>query len=470
MTSSLHFTLVLSWLRMDTWFNKRQRYIIALLFYVNIVNIIFLFLRMSGVFMLRPVIVYEYVAIMALIAFRVPRIIIWLYFVVVLLTDVISQLSFTFLFTVPEFLKNLQFYLLYDFSLGHYLSLVLFIIFISLNYWTLKKLQLAEGAHRYAVLLFMFVFVASVYLIDVLNGKTLLNERKIVSWYNFNLGAALAREAYFYARDVASNSEPPQKMEPSITFQTFGSDTTGNQLLIIMESWGVPQNQDQWIAIQRAITSGSPWRAEFGTTNFDGGTVRSELRELLNVTGDYRYMLNADTAKKIPSIFRLKKSQGYTTSAIHSFSGKMFQRSTWWPNIGIDSVFFLEHVIDRKKLNKDDLNYSSPFPSLHDETAYQFIARPRNNEKTFTYFLTVNSHLPFHASGELPKIDQLDPQLSDEAENQIARIVQLVQFFVNEDNNWAKILIVGDHMPPFSNEFDRKYYSRDKVPYVVFSR
>lgn len=211
-----------------------------------------------------------------------------------------------------------------------------------------------------------------------------------------------------------------------------------------------------------------------GQTKFAGSTVNAELMQLLNSVGDYRYLLNPDSARKLHSIFDLKKKQGYSTSAIHSFSGKMFQRNIWWKNIGIESVFFLDEVVHKEKLTSSQMNYSTPFPSLNDEDAFLFISCVQDKKKKFSYFLTVNTHLPNRArvSNENLFIDWSDLQMSDDVQNQLNRIVELITFFAKEGEkeNWSKIFIVGDHMPPFSKEGDRNFYSKKEVPHLTLSR
>jgi hypothetical protein len=120
------------------------------------------------------------------------------------------------------------------------------------------------------------------------------------------------------------------------------------------------------------------------------------------------------------------------------------------------------------------LNYTSPFSSLHDEDAFTFINDLNVSGKKFGYFLSVNTHLPFNIKTPQGKflIHELDSRLSSEAMNQSQRIIDLLIFFINQSEKgyWSKILIVGDHMPPFSKEFDRHYYSRLEVPYLILSR
>jgi phosphoglycerol transferase MdoB-like AlkP superfamily enzyme len=278
--------------------------------------------------------------------------------------------------------------------------------------------------------------------------------------------------------DFAFEAKKPSRIARSVTYQTFAEDSVGNQLLILIESWGLPIDEGDRAKIttlisKRAYQSG--WSAQIGSTVFEGSTTSAELRELLSVSGNFRYLLNADSAKMMESIFSIKKKQGFTTMAVHSFSGRMFWRVGWWKNLGIDSVFFLEDVVKRKKLKVQSLNYSTPFASLNDEDSYSFITRVSapQSRKRFVYFLTENSHLPFR-QGKIKDtgISQFENKLSEEGNNQLARIQELLFFFMESklSKEWSKILIVGDHVPPFTNNADRHFYSPTCVPYLILTR
>ncbi len=451
---------------------KTISYILILFIWANSVNIAFLLFRLCGVVMLRPIIVYEYLLIPLLIAFRVPLTITYFCFIAVLLIDVISQISFIFLFSISEFLKNLQFYLLYDFSVTHYVMAVGFGIFIVAFFFALKRSSKPTRELSIVTISFTGLFFVSVYVIDSLSGKSLLNEKRIWSFYDFNLGAALTRDVFILVKDLGAPTSKVHVGNNSITSKTFKNDSTGNQLLIIMESWGFPNKQADWNKLKAIISSKDKlqeWKFDFGSTKFSGGTAHAELRELLDANGDYRYLVNPDSARSVRSIFNSKKKQGYSTFAIHSFSGKMFQRNIWWKNIGADSVFFMENVLRKKRLTSDELNYTTPFPSLNDEDAFLFIGPRNDHRKRFAYFLTVNTHLPFNSQTSNKQHVIFDSQLSDEAENQLDRIIELIKFFIEKGNaeHWSKILIVGDHMPPFSNEKDRNFYSKKEVPFLL---
>lgn len=251
-------------------------------------------------------------------------------------------------------------------------------------------------------------------------------------------------------------------------------------MLIIVESFGLIVDSSKRKVFQKSISSVFEkyyWKTNWGNIPFSGSTTNAELRELLNCFGDYRFFNRPNNAKKFQSIFQIKKKQGYHISAIHSFTGNMFERSTWWKNIGADDVYFKEDLQNSSNF-KIDLNFDTPFISVNDEDAFDFIQeKARIGGKHFTYILTENSHLPFKSIVKIPTLDNLfnidkEAVLSEEAKNQNKRITSfLIYIAKNLDScKFQKILIVGDHIPPFFKKNDRSFYCNDHVPYLILTK
>jgi len=180
----------------------------------------------------------------------------------------------------------------------------------------------------------------------------------------------------------------------SVTFETFKNDSLSNQMLILIESFGVLKNLNDQQKVENIISEvfkKNNWKIKWGYTLFEGSTTKAELRELLNRKGDYRYLIN----NNLKSIFNIKNRQGYKTIAAHSYNGSMFERNLWWKNIGINEFFFKESI-QQKNSYKLKLNTESPFHSIKDEETFDFLQKESKiNSKNFAYLLTVNTHLPF---------------------------------------------------------------------------
>jgi hypothetical protein len=59
--------------------------------------------------------------------------------------------------------------------------------------------------------------------------------------------------------------------------------------------------------------------------------------------------------------------------------------------------------------------------------------------------------------------------LSEEAKNQLIYIKNLLTIILQnlDTNKWQKVLIMGNHNPPYLNKNDRNFYSGKMVPYVL---
>lgn len=91
--------------------------------------------------------------------------------------------------------------------------------------------------------------------------------------------------------------------------------------------------------------------------------------------------------------------------------------------------------------------------------------------------LTENSHLPFKGNLNKPlfsNIFDIDSEinLSDEAKNQGKRISIFLEYVAShiESSRFQKIIIVGDHMPPFARKQDRLFYNNKFVPYCIITK
>jgi hypothetical protein len=81
--------------------------------------------------------------------------------------------------------------------------------------------------------------------------------------------------------------------------------------------------------------------------------------------------------------------------------------------------------------------------------------------KAFLYILTINTHLPFHTQTGM-----------SEFESQYQRIKQQFSFLADLLKNYPvdKLIIVGDHPPPFLTESERSHYSSKFVPALIIER
>ena len=82
-------------------------------------------------------------------------------------------------------------------------------------------------------------------------------------------------------------------------------------------------------------------------------------------------------------------------------------------------------------------------------------------KKAFLYILTINTHLPFHTQTGM-----------SELESQYQRIKQQFSSLANLLKKYPvnKLVIVGDHPPPFLTKSERSHYSSMFVPGQIIEK
>ena len=267
------------------------------------------------------------------------------------------------------------------------------------------------------------------------------------------------------------------KEEP-VVFKIFKEDSIGNQLVVLIESWGLINDSITQEALQDYLSAkvkNKGYQYKWGRSPFAGPTTSAALRQMVGVKGNYKYLLHHKTdTNNIISIFDYKNKQGYTTCGFHSFSENMFNRKIWWYNIGVQNEYFKESYIQDNGNKKIKIVEESPFPSVDDQDMFNYmLLKTKDHIKVFSYLLTENTHLPFKLNviENEPvlkfKIESLP--ISNEAQNQLKLIKNTVSSFIQklDTNRWNKIIIMGDHNPPYLDIRDRNYYSFKEVPYIL---
>jgi hypothetical protein len=429
----------------------------------------------------RPIIVYDYFLLFILFYFNCSSFLIWSSFVAILLIDLLSITSSIYLFTVDSFIQNLRFIGNYEFKVSQFVLLVILLISLIYIYRIIKTYRKSSYTHKsYAY--FILTALSIFFLLDTLNGSSPIEVKKYQGTLSkYNLAGSLILSYYHNFENILiadENSQPRKLQSESITFKTFKGDNRGSQLLVVVESFGLIQDTTVYKSFFSSIVSEfqkNNWKCAVGSTPFKGSTTSSELRELLNLSGDYRFFLNNKKSKNYRSIFDLKLNHGYQTIGVHSYRGQMFERDLWWKNIGIRSSYFMEDIL----LNKNyrlQLNYETPFTSCQDEDAFDFIQSKVGIQKVFGYLLCENSHLPFNGDFKNQEVSgyfrKSPNSLSNECINQLIRIKKFLGYVAKnlDKTKWNKVLIVGDHMPPYVRKTDRDFYSDEQVPYLLIEQ
>ncbi len=435
-------------------------------------------------FLPRSVFYYEYALVLGCLLFFKKPAYACMAFSFIFLLDLLNLFSSSYLFSIGEFLSNIKYASLFSLSLTHVLAFFAVLVYCAVIFYALKHYAPKIKSNRNGFLLGFLFFYALIFSIDICNGSSkIVTIEKVFRFTQKNVSSFLLKEYfYFFKQRLQDDKSVPvvlSKSEVSATQQHLMWDSSNKQLLIIMESWGLSKNVDFQTKFQKIISSWAVQhhlKPEWGQTRFRGSTTSAELRELMHVKGNYMYFLHHTSAAEFPSVFDKKKAAGYDTYGFHSFTGKMFARATWWHNIGLNHVFFRDEILTSKIGKIKQLDGNSPFPSLKDEEMFDFmVQQTKDIKKKFVYFLTVNTHLPFTQEiGDVPgeifaEISALP--ISDEAKNQMKRLAIELLYFISaiQPADWDDVLIVGDHIPPYLRDVDRKFFSAAFVPYLFLT-
>ncbi len=431
----------------------------------------------------RPLFVYEYFFVGCLMSFNVRSVWPWLVFVLFFLLDIATIFSKLYLFNLPDFLNTLKYFSNYTTSPNQIILLITVFLVLIGAFFLFKLIKTKIGSDKASLNFFVILFAAT-FALDNINGSSIfIGYHPALNFSKINFAGSPVKLLYNSLLNQSVDANVPilfPENKESITFKEFKADSANNQMLMIIESFGLINDSLKRKEFQKDISTvfeSKNWKASWGKTPFKGGTTHAELRELLNCVGDYRYFIKPQQAKNFKSIFQIKNQQGYHNLAIHSYKANMFERGSWWKNIGVNEVFFSEDVQSASNF-QSKLNYESPFISVNDEDAFNFIqSKTATTGKQFVYFLTENAHLPFKGKLNKPMFSKFfdidkEANLSQEAKNQSKRITNFLAYVAKhlDANKFQKLLIVGDHMPPFVKKNDRAFYNDQFVPYCIITR
>lgn len=248
--------------------------------------------------------------------------------------------------------------------------------------------------------------------------------------------------------------------------------TAQNLVIIIVESWGVPNNPVD-MAIDNAIWNPAQWTdkyaVESGITTYFGSTTNAELRELCGAWADH-LAFDFVEADCLPA--QLRKA-GFQTTAMHSFDPAFFDREQWYPQLGFDTIRFDQDLQDRGARFCDGV-----FAGACDHDVPRQIGatlRANSESRNFIYWLTLNAHLPISADRKLGtdfcKLGPLEWRHDFAVLCRSYTAIQTLETAITaeimrDDFPQSDILIVGDHMPPFFPRAIRTRFDTTSVPWI----
>ena len=445
---------------------NKSFYIILILLGINILLGAFNLLYLG-----RPIVYYEYLLIPLLFSISSR----YYYRVIVLLglvfSDLLISISKIYYFDTFNFLQKFSSIFISNFSLKIWLVVIASTLLIfSLIHLIIKKTVVASVASnkkdKKFGLLFFIVSFSIIFLFDSLFGSSSL-QFKPNGKFNANISQSIIRQyikdarVYFKKYLLVSKIESFKNIDNknSITYQYLLKDSSSKQALIILESWGLHNNLQKRMEQIKPILmlSNNGYTVQLDSSLFFGGTSQAEARELFNKSGEAYYSIIQHGFSDINGIAQQKKEAGYNTIALQSFSGFYSSGYHFRKAAGFNSIkdfsFFRQLA---------PTNYSNHYISVNDEAVFDYgFKKLSNQNKAFLYILTINTHLPFHTQTGM-----------SELESQYQRIKQQFSFLANLLKKYPlnKLVIVGDHPPPFLTEFERSQYATKYVPTLIIQK
>ena len=447
-------------------YTNKALYLLLIICSINLLFGAFYLLHLG-----RPVLYYEYLLIPLVFSFTRNYFFRFITIFGLLVSDLLISISKIYYFDTFNFLQKFSSIFISNFSLKFWIvvlvcfGFVFLLIHMLITKTIFRSIGTSKNEKKFGVLFLILCFTV-VYGIDSLFGSSSLKFKpngKVNINFSQSIVTLYLKDAKIYLKKYL----PVSKIEnfrninngESISYRYLLRDSSKKQALIILESWGLNNDvQDRMEQIRPIVLlNNSGYSVNLDSSLFFGGTSQAEVRELYNKSGEAYFSLIQHGFSDVKGIVQNKKIAGYNTVALQSFSGFYsngyhFRKSTGFNQIKEFSFF----------KNESATNYNNHYISVNDEAVFDYGFKQLSKEnKAFLYILTINSHLPFHTqSGK----SELESQYNRIKEQFAYLTVLLKQYPVD------KLVIVGDHPPPFLTESERSHYSSRFVPALIVER
>lgn len=406
--------------------------------------------------------------------------------------DLISVISTAYVFASFSDIINLLQYIRYANQMTIFV-LILGIIWVLLSFWLMKKifsyatgLKLVKEGQILFCLLAILLAVAGEVRLKSTDYETIKSniennvkyKADTSDWMVARVNPFFGSQTYFMYRSMYSGFKYAQsqmlksfdatspvaaKWPRLVASDAVDIEMDKRVILIVVESFGMPKDMNDFSLMYPSLNkfaSHIPSKA-VGSIWTQGVTITNEIRELCKIhllTPDPTYI--KDFSGCLP--YKMQQKGTKTVSLVVS-SGGMYKYNNWLKNAGFDESIFLE--------NAGDIGKSYSFPAGEDiKLMPRLKGLLKNNpENLFVYWMTSNSHFPYDKRDTMgstyPCSDKQSEQLCNYLKIHNKFFDALYEVIKDEKN--LKIVITGDHMPPFLQRKDQAYFEYEFVPGVV---
>lgn len=449
----------------------------------------------------RPIIYYEYAILPFVLLLANKHSYRTIILIGLILLDLVYNLSHLYYFDLFNYIEKIPYLFISNFNIQFWLilALSLFILVWFCNFLiTLFEKNLEKLDKKYTINLFLSVsFLLLIYIIDTLNGSSLIgtldNGKHIINIttknkQEYNIGKSLLKDIYTdYTLFRLGKKEVHEladfkniNSDSSLSYKYFYNSTGNKEFIIVLESWGLYLNDtllnNQIEPFYKIDTS--RFKVKFEKSYFDGATVQAESRELLNKEGEAYFSVINHNKCDIKSLIKKKGEQNYKTLAVQPFLGTYSVGAKFKKLIGFET--FKDYSFFHDTLGLPTV-YNNQYTAVKDEDVFSWIFKnAANSAKTFTYCLTINTHLPFHLKQRIIK----DPDYnkfyekynhsfpSTQTLKRYFRLTQELKYLADLINksDVDRVLIIGDHAPPFLFKNERMLFSSTYVPALIIEK
>jgi hypothetical protein len=445
---------------------------------------------MHGCFLIaieRPIFYYEYLALPFIFTFLPNNKLRWIALALTLLGDAIVSLARFYFFDSFNYITKIPSLFFSHFSFSFWIILILGVLLFSYLLYAIVKgwghivNEVTDKADRKKCKLFylkfLFICFIIIYSIDIKTGNSFFNFKTIGNNHT-NFSQSLLAQYYNDAKIFSKRYSPVNEMQDyhngSITYKYLKADSSHHQVLIVLESWGYINDatirNSQLQDLLQLKNKG--YQVIMDSSTFQGGTSQAEARELLNKTGEAYYSIIQNLPNKVNSIIDLKNKEGYYSTALQSFSGFHSSGYLFRKSLGFSSIKELSFFKDSLH---QPLNYYNHYEAVNDEVVFDYgIQNAFSHPKSFTYLLTINTHLPFNGAinNKITNEAEIKALPTKESLGQYCRLKEQFKSItlLLEKYPIDKLVIVGDHPAPFVNTNERDFYSKKWVPAIIIKK
>jgi hypothetical protein len=247
-------------------------------------------------------------------------------------------------------------------------------------------------------------------------------------------------------------------------------------VLVLVESYGLMKNRDGAARLEAPFHAPAvldKYELQTGAVEFQGPTVSGEFRELCGLKAEIgsSHLASKVSDKCLPKLLERK---GYETTAIHGFMGVMFDRRTWYRELGFEHTWFLEYLGGLPGVH----SCGGICPGICDADIArllgQELAAHAGGKPQFFYWMTLNSHLPVPISSQPSKLMACGSANAADPDIDVCNWMVLIhrvnaaiaELSVQPRLRPTEFIVVGDHAPPFLSSRRRNQFSQEVVPYI----